>query len=132
MIAPPLAKPVFGIHDLTGLLYLSQIRVGLRRLNFHKFKYNFRDTVNPICPTNDSIKDTDHFLLLCPSFDVQRRRHLLAEVSVVWPPFVQINCHPNDVLVLILLYGDKDHSSEINKNILELTLVFIQNRGRFY
>ena len=31
-IRPP-AKPVFGIHDPTGLSYLFQIRVGLSRLN---------------------------------------------------------------------------------------------------
>ena len=76
-IRPPPAKPVFGIQDPTGLSYLSQIRVGLSRLNFHKFKQNFRDTVNLMCPTNDGIEDPEHFLLLCPSFDVQRR-HLLA------------------------------------------------------
>ena len=128
-IRPP-AKPVFGIHDPTGLSYLSQIRVGLSRLNFHKFKHNFRDTVNPMCPTNDGIEDTEHFLLLCPSFDVQRR-HLLAGVSVLLQQFVEINSLPNDVLVQILLYGDKDLSNEINKSIFELTLVFIHNTGRF-
>ena len=128
-IRPP-AKPVFGIHDPTGLSYLFQIRVGLSRLNFHKFKHNFRDTVNPMCPTNDRIEDTEHFLLLCPSFDVQQR-HLLAGVSVPLQQFVEINSLPNDVLVQILLYGDENLSNEINKSILELTLVFIHNTGRF-
>ena len=71
-----------------------------------------------------------HFLLLCPSFDVQRR-HLLAGVSVLLQQFVEINSLPNDVLVQILLYGDKNLSNEINKSILELTLVFIHNTGRF-
>ena len=80
----PRAKPVFGIYDPFSSSYLSQLRVGLSKLNFHKFKPNFKDTVNPMCPTNDGIEDTEHFLLLCSSFDVQRR-HLLAEVS----PFLQ-------------------------------------------
>ena len=57
-IRPP-PKSVFGIHDPIGLSYLSQIRVGLSKLNFHKFKHNFRDTINPMCPTNDGIEDTD-------------------------------------------------------------------------
>ena len=69
IIRPP-AKSVFGVHDPKGLSYLSQIRVGLRKLNFHKFKHNFRDTINPMCPTNDGIEDTEHCLLLCPSFDI--------------------------------------------------------------
>ena len=51
--------------------YLSQVRVGLSKLNFHKFKHNFRDAINPLCPTNDGIEDTEHFLLLCPAFDTQ-------------------------------------------------------------
>ena len=66
----PRAKSVFGIHDPKGLSYLTQLRVGLSKLNFHKFKRNFRDTINPMRPTSDGIEDTEHFSLLCPSFDV--------------------------------------------------------------
>ena len=43
-----------------------------------------------MCPTDDGIEDTEHFLLICPSFDVQRR-HLLAGVSVVLRPFIEIH-----------------------------------------
>ena len=60
----PSAKSVFSIHDPIGLSYLLQIRVGLSKLNFHKFKHNFRDIVNPICPTNDGIEDTEHIFFL--------------------------------------------------------------------
>ena len=129
IIRPP-KKSVFGIYDPIGLWYLSQIRVGLSKLNFHKFKHNFRDTVNPMCPNNDGIEDTEHFLLLCPSFDVQRR-DLLAEDSQLVRPFVQINSLSNVVLINLLLHGDKDLSDNMNKNILELTLNFIHKTGRF-
>ena len=74
-----------------------------------------------MCPTNDGVEDTEHFLLPCPSFDVQRR-DLLAGVSQLVRPFVQINSLSNIVLIKLLLYGDKDLSENINKNILELTL----------
>ena len=113
IIRPP-TKSVFGIYDPIGLSYLSQIRVGLSKLNFHKFKHNFRDTVNPMCPTNDGTEDTEHFLLLGPSFDVQRR-DLLAEVSQLVRPFVQINSLSHVVLIKLLLYGDKDLSDNMNK-----------------
>ena len=83
-----------------------------------------------MCPTNDGIEGREHFLLRCPSFDVQRR-DLLAGVSLVLRSFVEINCLPNDILVQILFYCDKGLSNEINKNILELILVFIHNTGRF-
>ena len=97
IIRPP-AKSVFGIHDPFGLSYLSQLRVGLSKLNFNKFKHNFKDTLNPLCPTNDGIEDTEHFLLLCPTFDVQRR-DLLAEISQLLQPFVQINDLSNTALI---------------------------------
>ena len=83
-----------------------------------------------MCPTNDGIEDTEHFLLHCPSFNIQRR-DLLAGVPVVLQPFVQINTLSKNVVVQLLLYGDKDLSSDVNKHVLELTLNFSHKTGRF-
>ena len=83
-----------------------------------------------MCPTNDSIEDTEHFLLHCPSFNI-KRRDLLGGVSVVLQPFVQINTLSKNVLVQLVLYGDKARSSDVNKHVLELTLSFIHQTGRF-
>ena len=103
--------------------------MGLSKLNFHKFKHNFRDTINPMCPTNDGIEDTEHFLLLCPSFDVPRR-DLLAGVSALLRRLGHTN-PSNAFLMQILLYGDKDFPVNLNKDILLLTLRFIHETGRF-
>ena len=104
--------------------------VGLSKLNFHKFKRNFRDTINPMCPTSDGIEDTEHFLLLCPTFDAQRR-DLFAGIVELIRPFRQITDLSNDSLTQLFLYGDQDLSTELNRNILELTLRFIHDTGRF-
>ena len=125
----PLPKSVFRIHDPTGLAYLTQLRVGLSKLNFHKFKHNFRDTVNPMYPTNDGIEDTEHFLLLCPSFEAPRR-DLLAGVSALLRPLGHTNLS-NEFLMRILLYGDKDFTDGLNRDIRLLTLCFIHKTGRF-
>ena len=125
----PMPKCVFRIHDPTGLSYLTQLRVGLSKLNFHKFKHNFRDTMNQMCPSNDGIEDTEHFSLLCPSFE-ESRRGLLADVSSLLQPLEYANLS-NDALLQILLYGDKDFPDDLNKNILLLTLRFIHRTGRF-
>ena len=37
----------------------------------------------------------------------------------------------NEVLTQLLMYGNKDFPDEINRNILELTLQFIHETGRF-
>ena len=47
IIRPP-ARSIFGIHDPIGLSYLTQLRVGLKKLNFHKFKNKLKDTINPM------------------------------------------------------------------------------------
>ena len=57
--------------------------------------------------TNDGIEDVEHFLLLCLSFEIQRRDYL-AGVSESLRSFVQIDTLPNNVLIECLLYGDKN------------------------
>ena len=83
-----------------------------------------------MCPTNDGIEDAEHFLLLCPSFDVQRR-DLLAEIAELLRPFVQITNLSNDALTQLLLYGDQDLCYDLNKNVLRLSLRSIHEAGRF-
>ena len=125
---PPPSKSVFGIHDPMGLSHLTQLRVGLSKLNFHKFRHNFKDTINPMCPRNDGVEDTEHFLLLCPSFVVQRQ-NLLAEILPLLRPFGYANLS-NEVLAQLSLYGDENLPNDVNRNILELTLRFIKETGR--
>ena len=98
LIRPPV-RFIFGIHDSKGLSYLIQLTVGLNKLNFHKFKHNFRDTVNPMCPTNDGIEDTEHFSLLCSSLAVPRRD--LAGRFALLRPFGYTNLQ-NSVLMQII------------------------------
>ena len=122
------AKSFFGIHGPIGLSHLCQLRVALSKLNFHKFKHNFRDTINLLCPSNDGIEDTEHFLLFCPSFTVPRR-DLLIGVLALLRPYGYVN-NSNEALTQILLYGNKNLSNDLNKRILLLTLNFIHQTGR--
>ena len=83
-----------------------------------------------MCPTSDGTEDTEHFLLLCPSFAVQRQ-DLLAEIAESLRPVVQIADLSNDALTKVFLYGDHDFSNDLNRSVLELTLRFIHETGRF-
>ena len=85
--------------------------------------------MNPMCPTNDGIEDTEHFLLLCPSF-VMHRRDLLTNVLSLVRAFGYISLS-NKGLTQLLLYGGKDLTNELNRTIIELTLRYIHNTGRF-
>ena len=91
-------------------------------------KYKLRCISISMCPTNDGVEDTEHFLLLCPSFVVQRQ-NLLAEILPLLRPFGYANLS-NEVLAKLLLYGDENLPNDVNRNILELTLRFIKETGR--
>ena len=120
-IIRPLPNSVFGIYEPLGLSLLTQLRVGLSRLNSHKFSHNFSDTINPMCPINDGLQDTEHFILSCHSFEEQGR-DLLACVIPVLQTFEFTNVS-NPVLLQILLYGEKKLPLRINKSILESTFL---------
>ena len=77
-------------HDPTGLSHLTQFRDGLSKLNFHKFKHNFRYTINSMCPANDGIED------IGPSFALPRRE-LLAGVSALLRSFGNTNGLSKDI-----------------------------------
>ena len=68
-----------------------------------------------MCPSNDGIEDTEHFLLLCSSFDVQRR-DLLVEASQLLQLFIQMNTLSNLFLIKFVLYGDEYLSDSINQS----------------
>ena len=128
LIRPP-ANSVYGFHDPKRLSVLTQLRVGLSKLNFHKFKHNFRDTVNPLCLISDGIEDTEHFLLLCRAYDIHRR-DLLDSVNAILRPHGLSNLS-NKELLQILLHGHEKLPFNSNTNILEATLKYIQASERF-
>ena len=107
---------------------MTQLRVGLSKLNFHKFKHNFSDTLNPLCPVNDGIEDTEHFLLLCHAYDTDRR-DLLDNVRAILQPHGLTNLS-NEALLQIILYGHEKLSLNSNTKILEATLKYIQTSER--
>ena len=63
-------------------------------------------------------------------FDI-RRRNLLAETEKLLRPSVNITVLSKDSPIHLLLYGDQYLSSGVNRAILELTLWFIRESGRF-
>ena len=125
----PTPRLVDGIHDPKGLAFLTQLRVGLSKLNFHKFRQNFRDTVNPLCPAKDGVEDTEHFLLLCHSYN-GLKSYLLNSVNATLLPH-GFSSLPNEVLLKLILYGDERLTIDTNKKLLEASQKFIHASERF-
>ena len=78
--------------------------------------------MNPMCPINNGIEDTEHFLVLYDSFK-EHRCNLFTDVNVV----VQNSGHSvwNNSFLQLLLYGDESLSYEVNRSILTLTITYI-------
>ena len=64
---------MFGIHYPIGLAMLTQLRVDLSILNFHKCWRDFEDKIGMACPANDSFEDAKHCLLLYQPYEEPRR-----------------------------------------------------------
>ena len=47
-IERPIQNSAYNIHDPLGIKYLPRIRLGLSHLNYHKFRHNFQDCLNPL------------------------------------------------------------------------------------
>lgn len=45
----PKENSVYAIHDTPGLKLLALLRLNLSCLNEHKFRHNFKGTINPMC-----------------------------------------------------------------------------------
>ena len=101
----------------------------LVQANLYKFKHNFRDALDAMCPSNDGVENEEHFLLLCPSFDTQRRCLLDRALPLIRPlGFINPS---NELLTHILFYGCKDFPAVTNRELLQGIISFIRETGRF-
>ena len=70
----PNVKSIFKLHDALGIKLLYQLRVGLSPLKCHKKNHNFVDTPDDWCDCLSAPEDTQHFLLKCTLFSIQRAK----------------------------------------------------------
>ena len=66
------ANSTFGTNDVSSLKLLTRLRVGFSHLREHKFKHNFQDTLNPLCPCSLEVEDTYQFFMRCQNFSNQQ------------------------------------------------------------
>ena len=124
----PSPSLVYGIHHFKGLKLITRLRLGLSHLREHKFRHNFRDTVNPLCPCNIEPETTSHFLLRCQFFSKHRK--------VLFDSLRNINHNLintfNDLrLTELLLYGNVSYDNEKNNTILTAVINYILSSERF-
>ena len=63
---------LFSVYDPLGVKLLTQLRLQFSHLNEHKFRHGFGDAVSCTCGCNAGIEDTEHLLLCCQFYSIQR------------------------------------------------------------
>ena len=127
----PKGKPVFDIHDPTGLRYLFQLRLGLSPLRSHKVRYGFRDTPSDSCLCGLGTEDTRHFLFSCPFYTTKRVVMISNVEEILLNNNLNYPTHfPANELDLYL-YGHPSIGFVDNRSILMTTIKFIKNTNRF-
>ena len=123
----PAQNSIFNIFDPIGLKLLTRLRLEFTHLNEHRFRHNFENCVNPLCPCSLNTENIEHYLLHCYHF-THHRISLMNSVNSVLDDFESFSdIDKKD----ILLYGDPRLVNNKNKIILEATLNYIKVSERF-
>ena len=128
-IIRPQKKDIFNIHNPFGIKRIFQLRVGLSPLKAHKKLHKFTDTPDDTCQCSLNAETTQHFLLKCPNFRVNRQI-LLDKIN----PILLLNdLHDfgDCQMVHFLLYGHTKLNFIENQVVLKATMKFIEKTGRF-
>ena len=96
----PTPKPVYIIHNPTGLKLLTRLRLELSHLNEHKFNHNFTDCVNPLLPCSLEVESSSHFFLHC-HYHKDIRKTLFHELPLVDENILNQSDH--EIVLLVLL-----------------------------
>ena len=125
----PVKKSLFNIHDPIGTKWIFQLRVGLSPLKSHKKSHNFQDTSDDTCICALNAETSDHYLLHCPNFVVQRRILFQTLNPILLTKNLRFLDDRN--LIHLLLYGHEKFDHQTNQIILKATIYFIQKSSRF-
>ena len=106
----PHPNSTFNIPNSLGLTYLTRLRVGLSHLREHKFRHNFRDSLNPVCNCSNAIEPSKHYLLHCSNFK-NEKQSFLQNVGINKPNLLSMK---EDVLTHLSLYGDNTLTDNTN------------------
>ena len=121
----PKCNDTYGIHNPTGLKFLTRLRLGLSHLNDHKFNHNFKDCINPLCSCSLSVGNNAYFFLHCHHFSLQRQT-LMNNIKSIDKDI--INETGSD---LVNIFGSSKYQYYINSKILSFSIDFILNTERF-
>ena len=61
----PVARKTYHINDSLKIKLLTRLKLSFSHLHKHRFRHNFKDTLNPLCSCNIELETTEHFFQRC-------------------------------------------------------------------
>ena len=124
-IRPP-KRSTFKIDHILGTKLIARIRLSSSHLCDHKHRHNF--PVSPICTCGTEPETTEHFLLRCQRFSQIRSDALDSACELTK---TDVNLLSDELLTMLLLYGDHTFNDISNQLNLQGTITFIR-LNQFY
>ena len=126
-IIRPVKNSTYRVSDIPGIRLLTRLRLQFSALNEHLFRHAF-ECLSPVCNCGLAIKDNEHFLLHCPQY-YTFRLDLFGQLSDI--SGIDLTRLDDRSQCNILLYESPRCSVIENSIILESTISFIKDTGRF-
>ena len=123
----PTPKPVYNIHNPTGLKLHTRLRLRLRLLNKRKFNHNFRNCLNPFYSCMLQVESSSHCFLHC-HYHIDIRKTLFFELQSVDENI--LNQSVNEIVELFH-EGSQNFNFQQNCSLLESAVNFILKSERF-
>ena len=99
----PLGNDTYGIYDPLGIRLVNRLHLGFSHLREPKFRYNFADTLNPLCSCSLETEDTEHYFQRCQN-NLLLRTTLINDLNNIITAIASLNS--NDLL-RVILYSDE-------------------------
>ena len=115
-----LKNSFFPVYDPLGVKIVTRLRFQFSHLKEHKFRHGFGDTVRPMCRCNAELEDTEHFLLRCHLYSIQRFK-LFNNINKLDPSFTQLDT--TNILLYVYRTNKFDAS---NQDIIKFVINFLK------
>ena len=124
----PIQCAIYSINNPVRLKLLTHLRLGLSHLNEHRFNHNFKNCINPLCSCSFEIELASHFLLLHCHHYTNICSTLLNSIVEIIGNIFNIN---DECLVNLLLFGNQKYTEINNSHIINSTIKYLLDSGRF-
>ena len=122
----PVQESIYDVFNPQGLKFLTRLRLGLSRLNEHRFTHNLR-LQKPTVLLQFGIRKYVHFLLHCQLYSTFRMG-LINRVNQIDENFSYLS---DDNKLSLLLYGDSKFDDNKIDFILSASITYILETERF-